>query len=595
MVFPKCIIGVLGLILLAVAGLAAPTIDPLANVTIPAGKSLILPVTATSPSGRPLAYTVTSSTNAIAVVLHTNNPFWQLAVAQAAPANAPGAYQTPYRGSLVTVTNVGTLTFLLFPEYAPHTVNVFQGLTESGFYNSNTIFHRVVSNFVIQGGDPKTNGTGGLVFQYDDEFNPQAIFSGNGQLALANSGENTDGSQFFVTIGAQRSLDFSYTLFGQLVRGFNVLTNISLTAVNTGSRPLADEIIQTAGYVTNTTDTVLTLTATNISGVTGKITVIVNDGAGGLATNTFTVATATDANSNYQPFIYPNTVTNLVSPVNVALTNNICAVELDGLTLYWFPLYEDVLSSYASTLSGNYSDNVLKTLTYNETNADGQVTFAVAPVSNYTGPINLSFVVSPSPSWYYDYTHTNPLPPYDQQQKTYIFGDALISGQTNAVTVLTATPFTNVLMAAFTNGVPNSAAANFAAAINWGDDTITSGTIGTNAAGQKTVLGAHTYPYPGNYPVYVQVQSAVGAGATILSWVKVISLALVPPASGQGLTNGFNFSLQVTPGSVGHIQVSTNLTSWTTLTNFTGTNATLTFHDPAAANAGARFYRAMVP
>ena len=58
------------------------------------------------------------------------------------------------RGGMATVTNVGNLTFMLFPEYAPHTVNVFQGLTTSGFYNSNTIFHRVVTNFVIQGGDP---------------------------------------------------------------------------------------------------------------------------------------------------------------------------------------------------------------------------------------------------------------------------------------------------------------------------------------------------------------------------------------------------------------------------------------------------------
>jgi len=180
-------------VLLFSSGLAAPVIDPIANVTIPAGKSLIIPVTATNSNGLPLTYTVTSSTNGIAVVMHTNNPFWQLSVAQAASSDAPGAYQTPYRGGVATVTNVGNLTFMLFPEYAPYTVNVFQGLTTSGFYNSNTIFHRIVSNFVIQGGDPLTNGTGGLVFTYDDEFNPQAMFSGNGQLALANAGKDTDG------------------------------------------------------------------------------------------------------------------------------------------------------------------------------------------------------------------------------------------------------------------------------------------------------------------------------------------------------------------------------------------------------------------
>ena len=202
---------------------AAPVIDPIPAATIPAGKSLIVPITACSTNGRPLAFTITSSTNAIAAVTHTDNPFWKLSVVQAAAANAPGAFSTPFRGGSVTVTNLGDMTFMLFPEYAPHTVSVFQGLSASGFYNSNTIFHRVIAGFMNQGGDPLTNGTGGPVFTYDDEFNPQAIFSGNGQLALANSGPDTDGSQFFVTVAPYRYGDFEYTIFGQLVRGFNVL------------------------------------------------------------------------------------------------------------------------------------------------------------------------------------------------------------------------------------------------------------------------------------------------------------------------------------------------------------------------------------
>ena len=185
---------------------------------------------------------------------------------QAAPTNAPGAFSTPFRGGVVTVTNIGDMTFMLFREIAPHTIDVIQGLTESAFYTSNTIFHRVITNFVIQGGDPNTNGLGGPVFRYDDEFNPQAIFSGNGQLALANTGKDTDGSQFFVTSGPQRSLDFGYTLFGQLVRGFNVLTNVISTPVDTNSRPLADVIITVASFVPDTADTVLTLAGTSWRG-----------------------------------------------------------------------------------------------------------------------------------------------------------------------------------------------------------------------------------------------------------------------------------------------------------------------------------------
>ncbi|HXA45778.1 MAG TPA: hypothetical protein VNZ25_09750, partial [Candidatus Angelobacter sp.] len=80
--------------------MAAPIIDPLGNVTIPAGKSLIIPVTATSPNGRPLTFTATSTTTGIAVILHTNNPFWKMSVVQVAPASAPGAYFTPFRGGV---------------------------------------------------------------------------------------------------------------------------------------------------------------------------------------------------------------------------------------------------------------------------------------------------------------------------------------------------------------------------------------------------------------------------------------------------------------------------------------------------------------
>src|SRR5215469_13932027 len=102
---------------------SAPVINPISDVIVPAGKSIIIPITATATNGRPLTYTITGSTNAMAIVLHTNNPFWKLNVAQACAPGAPGAFQTPFRGGLVTVTNVGDLTFMLFPDYASNTVS----------------------------------------------------------------------------------------------------------------------------------------------------------------------------------------------------------------------------------------------------------------------------------------------------------------------------------------------------------------------------------------------------------------------------------------------------------------------------------------
>ena len=318
---------------------AAPVIDPISSASIPAGKSLTLPITASSPNGRPLSYTVTSSTNRITVEIHTNNPFWKISVVQVTTNGAPGAFQTPFRGSVATVTNLGDMTFMLFRDRAPKTVDVFQGFTAAGFYNSNTIFHRVIPNFMIQGGDPQTNGLGGPILRYDDEFHSRTIFSGHGQLALANSGKDTCGSQFFITQGRQRFLDFGYTLFGQLLRGGNVLTNAINTPRNANDRPFADVIITRASFVTNYTDTVITLTGTNLAGVTGTIQVIADDGlVGGRVTNSFTATTVSDA-SNSDAFLKTPAVTNLFLTSGIRHTNYIQAQDLEGNVLYYYAGY----------------------------------------------------------------------------------------------------------------------------------------------------------------------------------------------------------------------------------------------------------------
>lgn len=571
------------LLLAAVLPLAAaPVIDPIPTATIPAGKSLIVPITATVTNGRPLTFTVNSSTNAIAVVTHTNNPFWKLNVAQAAAANAPGAFATPFRGGTVTVTNVGDMTFMLFPEYAPHTVGIFQGLTASGFYTGNTIFHRVIPGFMNQGGDPLTNGTGGLVFQYADEFNPQAIFSGNGQLALANFGPDTDGSQFFVTVAPYRYGDFEYTIFGQLLRGFNVLSNINNTATDANNRPLADVIITQAGFVPDTSDTVLTLVATNLPGIAGTITVIADDGAGGRATNTFTATTMTDSNSNDQPFIYGNTVTNLVAPMGVTLTNIINAVGLDGEALYWFPEFADQASSDAAPNSTLYSSNsVLQTLTYNVTNVGGQMQLLIEPVTNYAGSVSIYAIVSPSSQWYLYQEYGLSLPPSDQQVYTFVFGDTPIIARPASVAPQTSAPFTNLLLATFTNGVPGSAITNFSAAINWGDDTISAGVITTNAAGFKQVLGAHAYTNSGDYPVYVTIQSHLGVASVVSNTITLT------PALSLNHTGASNLIAWPAWAFAYQLQSSTNLAgaNWLAVTNYstlTGFQNTVSNPVPAA-------------
>src|ERR1022692_2052742 len=570
---------------LALSAMAVPVIDPIGNVSVPAGKSLIIPVTATAPNGRPLTFTATSSTNRIVVQVHTNNPFWKMTVVQAAPTIAPGAFQTPFRGSVETVTNIGDLTFMLFRDIAPHTVDVIQGLTAGGLYSSNTIFHRVIAGFMDQGGDPLTNGFGGPVFHYDDEFNPSAIFSGSGQLALANSGKDTDGSQFFVTVAPYRSGDFGYTIFGQLLRGFNVLSNINITATDTNNRPLADVIITRASFVPDNIDTVLTLIGTNLAGVAGTIKVIADDGAGGRATNSFTATTIINTFTNYQPFLYPNAVSNLVAPINVTLTNTINAVGLDGEQLYWI-LIGDTNAQNSSTLSGNYSNSILKILTYNVTNINGQLQFFVKPNTNYAGPVSINFTVSSSSLWSFYKQLGLPLPPYDQQKYTFVFGDTPIVAQATNFTAQALLPFTNQLVAMFTNGVSNSDVTNFNAYINWGDNSTNSGVIVTNEFNQKEVRGAHTYTNAGNYPVYITIQSSLGVSAT------VVSTANVPPSislTAAGTTNVVAWPAWATDYQ---LQSATNLAgaNWQGVSNFSVLNG----YDSVVTNSttnGVLFYR----
>jgi cyclophilin family peptidyl-prolyl cis-trans isomerase len=521
--------------------LAAPVIDPIPTANIPAGKSLILPVTATSSNGRPLAFTATSSTNRITVDVHTNNPFWKMSVVQAALSNAPGAFQIPFRGGIATVTNIGDMTFMLFRDIAPHTVDVIQGLTASGFYTSNTIFHRVVPGFVIQGGDPLTNGMGGPVFRYDDEFNPRALFSGNGQLALANSGKDTDGSQFFVTLGPQRFLDLGYTLFGQLVRGFNVLTYVGTVATNGDSRPLADVIITKASLVPNTSDTVLTLAGTNSAGVSGTISVVADDGIGGRTTNTFTATMVSDAN-NDPPILYPATVTNLVGPINGRITNYIATVDLEGNVPAWQLNFADQASFNAASNSTFSSPS-------------GQL--VIIPVAGYSGPVNVSAAVS-----------QNGFQSYDYQLYTFAIGDTAISAVANNFVAPPLTPFDNQLLATFTNGVSGSSPANFAASINWGDNSITSGVIASNISGYKEVRGSHFYTNAGDYPVYVTIQSASGAHAT------TVSTCSVPPALSLALSGPNTILRWPAWAAEYHLQSQTNLAlaNWIATTNISALN-----------------------
>jgi peptidyl-prolyl cis-trans isomerase A (cyclophilin A) len=155
-------------------------------------------------------------------------------------------------------TSMGEIVIQLFEDKAPKTVANFVDLAtgtkewtdpKSGtkvkrpLYNG-TIFHRVIPGFMIQGGDPLGNGTGGPGYRFEDEINPDLKHSKPGILSMANAGPNTNGSQFFITEKATPWLDGKHTVFGEVVKGQNVVDSIANVPRDFRDRPIKDVVLQ---------------------------------------------------------------------------------------------------------------------------------------------------------------------------------------------------------------------------------------------------------------------------------------------------------------------------------------------------------------
>lgn len=155
-------------------------------------------------------------------------------------------------------TSAGTFTAKLFDKDAPKTVANFVGLAEGTkewtdpqtgkkvkkpFYNG-LIFHRVIDGFMIQGGCPLGTGTGGPGYKFADEFNPKLRHDKAGILSMANSGPNTNGSQFFITLGPTPHLDDRHSVFGEIIEGMDVVKKIGSTKTEGANRPVKDQVIK---------------------------------------------------------------------------------------------------------------------------------------------------------------------------------------------------------------------------------------------------------------------------------------------------------------------------------------------------------------
>lgn len=147
----------------------------------------------------------------------------------------------------VIITNMGTVEIELFAEQTPRTVENFVGLAAKGYYNG-VIFHRVIENFMIQGGDPTGTGRGGeSIFgaKFDDEIVTTLKHDSSGILSMANAGPNTNGSQFFITLVPTPWLDGKHTVFGKVINGMDVVNAIGKVQTSKpGDKPLKDVVME---------------------------------------------------------------------------------------------------------------------------------------------------------------------------------------------------------------------------------------------------------------------------------------------------------------------------------------------------------------
>jgi cyclophilin family peptidyl-prolyl cis-trans isomerase len=311
-----------------IPGPSDPFLPPLPNQTAAAGKPLYVPLDAVDPAGGPLTYTVSSSNPQVTATILQGNSVLRLDVEG-----------TDDEGNLFT----GTLLFYLFEDLVPVTTARIVQLVNEGFYDGLT-FHRIIDGFVIQGGDPTGTGTGGSGVPLNDEFHRELVFTGFGQLAMANAGDDTNDSQFFITdtnlslnmtdspeMLPPQHLNFQHTIFGQLISGFETFERIITTPTDASNRPLQPVRITDAEIVQDPIRAVLKISASPSFTGSSLITIQASNSLGKSFQRSVVVNVVADR-VNDRPFLGPVQDQQTLEDTPVTLEVEATDLENDALT-----------------------------------------------------------------------------------------------------------------------------------------------------------------------------------------------------------------------------------------------------------------------
>jgi len=289
---------------------ALPSFAAIEDVVVYAGSPLVIPLDGFHPEGQTLTYSVSSTNDSL--------------VAASIPEGN--------RSMRISVVGFGDMVLELHDNLVPDVTGQIVDYAESGLYDG-VIFHRVIDDFMIQSGNPAYTGGTTPPVNFDDQFHVDLQHNGSGVLSMAKAGDDTNSSQFFITEGPTRWLDFNHSIFGQLVEGEAVREAISNVSVNSADdRPLTDVVIESIDVFHDAEDGLLMLKAPE--GVTGQasVTVRVTDENLNWYEATFSVTVEADM-SNGTPFLEP--IPAITTTKDTPITFQLDAIDVEGDEVYF--------------------------------------------------------------------------------------------------------------------------------------------------------------------------------------------------------------------------------------------------------------------